>query len=146
MIEIKRNSQKDAQMPAEHIKTPLNVIAGQGAGKCAQGNQPALKRKIEAFTGMDARRDYRAMYRAAFAYHESHNPPTVDSEYWRTHIPGTDPPPQVEVDYWMRTAQDMSNASRQYGDDSFFIGLLIAISEELEHEYKARQQAARKCS
>lgn len=103
---------------------------------------PALKRKLEPFTGMDERRDYRKLYRAACDFHEAHNPPAVDTEYWRTHQPGVDTPPQEELDYWEKAARDVGEVAVMCGDDPFLTGLLVEVFEELEREYKARRDAA----
>lgn len=134
MIEIRRtkNATECPQKPANEGRTSEN----------APSTQPGLKREIKPFTGIDAARDYRAIYRAAFAFHEAHNPPTVDREYWRTHTPGEDMPPQAELDYWENAARDMGAAALTFAGDAFFNGLLIAIYEELEREYKAAQQQA----
>ena len=103
---------------------------------------PALKRKLEPFTGMDEKRDYRKLYRAACDFHIAHNPPAVDTEYWRTHQPGVDTPPPAELDYWEKAARDVSGVSARYGNDPFLIGLIVEVYEELEREYKARRDAA----
>ena len=134
MIEIKRakNATECPQKPANDRQT----------GETSPETTPARKRELLPFTGMDAARDYRAMYRAAFAFHEAHNPPTVDREYWRTHTPGFDDPPQAELDYWQHAAEDLSKTGAECGSDPFFIGLILAVYDELEREYKAARSAA----
>lgn len=136
MIEIQRRKQ---QIPVERTETAVNgpdALHGVSDQQSVARASNCLKM---AFTGIDEKRDYRAMYRTAFAYHESHNPPTVDREYWRTHEPGVDECPKSEIDYWERAAQDMSAAA---GGDPFLIGLLTAVYNELEREYRATQRAA----
>ncbi len=60
----------------------------------AQGMQPSSTapeaQQAEPFTGGNAGggRDYRAIYRAIYAYHEQHNPPQLTGEYW--HAAATD--------------------------------------------------------
>lgn len=78
---------------------------------------------------------YNVFYRAAHDYHERHTPPTVDREYWRTHIAGEDEPPKAELDYWEEAATDVSATARAYGNDPFLTGLLVAVYEELTREY-----------
>ena len=93
--------------------------------------------------GIDEKRDYRAMYRAAFEYHDRHNPPRIDREYWQTHEPGVDDVPQAELDYWDKAAQDICEVSNRFGNDKFIVDLLAAIYDELGREYAdARRQAA----
>lgn len=85
MIEIKRKGQAAAEMPAERAQMPAEGLDAQARGIHAPSAEPALKREIRPFTGIDEKRDYRAMYRAAFEYHDRHNPPRIDREYWQTH-------------------------------------------------------------
>lgn len=90
-------------------------------------------------------RNYKRMYRAAHDFHNSHNPPTVEREYWKDHTPGLDEPPPSELEYWNTLAQDMGAAAAGAESDPFLIGLLIAVVDELEREYKAiRDEAARR--
>lgn len=83
MIEIKRKGQAAAEMPAERAQMPAEGLDAQARGIHALSAEPALKREIRPFTGIDEKRDYRAMYRAAFEYHDRHNPPRIDREYWQ---------------------------------------------------------------
>lgn len=87
-------------------------------------------------------RDYRAMYRKAFEYHKRHNPPTVDIEYWKSHSPGIDEAPPVELDYWEKAIEDMAATADSIQQDPFLTNLLVAIFEELEKEYKALRDGA----
>ena len=82
---------------------------------------------------------YKKMYRAAWDFHEAHNPPVVDLEYWKTHTPGTDEPPPAELTYWEKTAQDIAETATRYGNDPFIIGLLTTIMDELGREYEKRR-------
>lgn len=83
------------------------------------------------------------MYRAAFEYHDRHNPPRIDREYWQTHTPGEADPPQVDLDYWDKAAQDICEVSNRFSNDKFMMDLLAAIYDELGREYEAaRRQAA----
>ena len=100
------------------------------------------ERKLKPFTGMDTSRNYRALYRAACDYHEAHNPPTVNREYWKTHIPGEDETPQEEIDYWVEAAKGLRELDQRYNNDPFLTGLLVAIYDELSKEYRARREAA----
>lgn len=143
MIEIKRKGQAAAEMPAERAQMPAEGLDAQARGIHAPSAEPALKREIRPFTGIDEKRDYRAMYRAAFEYHDRHNPPRIDREYWQTHTPGIDDTPQAELDYWDKAAQDICEVSNRFGNDKFIVDLLAAIYNELGREYAdARRQAA----
>lgn len=143
MIEIKRNKQPATQMPAERAQKPAEWLDAQKAGEYTPGAEPALKGEIKPFTGIDARRNYRAMYRAAFEYHDRHNPPRIDREYWQTHTPGEAEPPQVDLDYWEQAARDICEVSMRFSNDKFLMDLLGAIYDELLREYEsARRQAA----
>lgn len=139
MIEIKRNN---AQQATERAQKPQDGFNRQAAGEYVPNTQTALKREIKPFTGIDTARDYRAMYRAAFEYHERHNPPRIDREYWQTHTPGIDETPQVELDYWEQAAQDISSACNAFNNDSFFTGLMVEVYNELGREYEAARQQA----
>ena len=143
MIEIKRKGQAAAEMPAERAQMPAEGFDAQAKGIHALSAEPALKREIRPFTGIDEKRDYRAMYRAAFEYHDRHNPPRIDREYWQTHEPGVDDVPQAELDYWDKAAQDICEVSNRFSNDKFMMDLLAAIYDELGREYEAaRRQAA----
>lgn len=142
MIEIKRKGQAAAEMPAERAQMPAEGLDAQARGIHAPSAEPALKREIRPFTGIDEKRDYRAMYRAAFEYHDRHNPTRIDREYWQTHEPGVDDVPQAELDYWDKAAQDICEVSNRFGNDKFIVDLLAAIYDELGREYAdARRQA-----
>lgn len=143
MIEIKRKGQTAAQMPAERAQMLAEGLDAQARGIHAPSEETALKREIRPFTGIDEKRDYRAMYRAAFEYHDRHSPPRIDREYWQTHTPGEADPLQVDLDYWDKAAQDICEVSNRFGNDKFMMDLLAAIYDELGREYEAaRRQAA----
>ena len=143
MIEIKRKGQATVEKAAERAQIPAGGLEAQGGGIYAADAEPALKREIRPFTGVDEKRDYRAMYRAAFEYHDRHNPPRIDREYWQTHAPGEADPPQVDLDYWDKAAQDICEVSNRFGNDKFMMDLLAAIYDELGREYDAaRRQTA----
>lgn len=130
-------------MPAERHQMPADGLDVKQAKEGNHSDGNALEREIKPFTGIDAARDYRAMYKAAFAYHERHSPPEVDLLYWQTHTPGTDETPQRELAYWEKAALDISETSSSFGNDRFMIDLLCAIYDELGREYAgARQRAA----
>lgn len=124
----------------EGAETPFDSDTPQGANISTAPNTSPLKRKLEPFTGMNTGKDYRALYRAACNYHERHNPPKVDSEYWKSHTPGEDETPQAELDYWEEAAISVSETAAAY-NDPFLTGLLLAVYDELEREYKAKQEA-----
>ena len=117
----------------EGEKTPFDAPPAKAEHNPAQAQRGRLNRK---FTGIDEGRDYRAMYRAACNYHEQHNPPVVDREYWRTHQVGKDEVPQAELEYWEKAAIDIAAVAHSFGNDPFITGLLTAIYNELGREYK----------
>lgn len=126
----------------EGATTPFDAPPVQEPYSPTPPPKSPLKRQLKPFTGMDKNRNYRAMYRAACDFHERHNPPTVDGEYWRTHKPGEDEAQQVEIDYWEAVCDDMTATVNRFQQDPFLIGLLLAIFEELEREYKALMEGA----
>lgn len=75
-----------------------------------------------------------ASYRAAYDFHLRHNPPRVDTAYWRTHTPGIDDPPQAELDYWQEVAEDAARISE---GNPFLSALVSAVIGELEREYNS---------
>ena len=126
----------------EGEKTPFEAAEGQLLNPSTPPAGSPVKRQLKPFTGMDKSRNYRAVYRAACDFHERHNPPRVDMEYWKSHIPGKDEPPEVELQYWEDMAEDIAKVANGFDSDPFLTGLLVEIYTELEREYKARQEAA----
>ena len=125
------------------IAPPRATEAAPRAGTAQTGPQGTPQRTQRAFTApTDAARDYRAMYRKAFEYHKRHNPPTVDIEYWKSHSPGIDEAPPVELDYWEKAIEDMAATADSIQQDPFLTNLLVAIFEELEKEDKALRDGA----
>ncbi len=135
MIEIKRNKQPAA-------KKPVEAIEAQAEGKSTPNTESTLKREIKPFTGIDAKRDYRAMYRAVFEFHNQHNPPQTDKAYWQQNKPGEADPPQADLDYWAKAAADVAAVSKQFGNDKFIMDLLCAVYDELGREYEAARRQA----
>ena len=89
----KARAEKDALIEQgftviEGATTPFDAPPAQEAYTPTPPPEKARKGQLRPFTGIDKSRNYRAMYRAACDFHERHNPPTVDGEYWRTHKPG----------------------------------------------------------
>lgn len=105
--------------------------------------EPDAAPQASAFADHTGSRDYKRLYRVAYDFHDQHNPPTVNREYWRNHEPGIDEPPAEELAYWERMAQDMGEAAAKVGgSDQLLIDLLIAVTDELEREYKAIRDEA----
>lgn len=107
--------------------------------------KPEPAAQASAFSDHTGSRDYKTLYRVAFDFHRDHHPPTVNREYWRTHEPGIDDTPPEEIAYWERMAQDMGSAAAKVtggGSDKLLIDLLIAVTDELEREYKACREEA----
>lgn len=127
----------------EGATTPFDAPPAREADTPTPPLKSPVQRQLEPFTGMDKSRNYRAMYRAACNFHERHNPPTVDSEYWKNHIPGKDEAPEAEFQYWEKAANDIAATANSFSNDPFITGLLVAIFEELEREYKALKDAIR---
>ena len=126
----------------EGVETPFSPSA---APEQPKANPPAgspSQRKLAPFMSMDGSRNYRTLYRIACNFHEAHNPPTVNRDYWKTHTPGLDDTPEDEIAYWERMAKDIGETSAAGGSDPFLTGLLCAIMEELEKEYKTGREAA----
>lgn len=68
-------------------------------------------------------RDYRSLYRVACNFHEKHNPP------------------QTSESYWVNVGEEMCEICRRFDNDPFLTGLLLAVFDELEREYKSMQKA-----
>ena len=128
MIEIRRKGQQAVTEAHRGAETPLTALDAKRANGNTAQPVPALKRPLKPFTALDSSRNYRAMYRAACDFHERHNPPTLDSS--------------GGADYWTAVTEDMTETANRYNQDPFITGLLIAIFEELEREYKQLQGEA----
>lgn len=102
--------------------SPFNTPKEAAPPKAVSSAGAAPKKPLRPLTGIDPRRNYRAMYRAACDFHERHNPPTVSP------------------DYWSEASEDMTETAGRFDNDPFLTGLLIAIFEELEREYQLLQQ------
>lgn len=82
---------------------------------------PAPRKGLKPLTGLDPKRNYRAMYRAACDFHERYNPPQADNP----------------EEYWNAVCDGMCEIGRRFDNDPFLTGLLLAVFDELEREYKA---------
>ena len=71
----------------------------------------------------DSSRDYRAIFRAAYTFHEQHSPP------------------RLEAGYWAETAKDLTGIMIDFNQDPLLSGLLHAIYADLEREYKHTLEA-----
>ena len=107
-----------------------------------QPQRAASERKKEPFTDHSGGRDYNKLYRVVHDYHKAHTPPVVDIEYWRTHTPGEADIPEAEDHYWTEAAQAIGEVSAKGENDQLLMGMLIAVYDELEREYKAMREEA----
>ena len=119
MIEIKRKSQNSVQ----RAEMPLKTVLPHEQGETLANDKPALKGQIKPFTDVCSSKDYRAIYRAVFDFHERHNPPELDL----TGEPGG---------YWWTASEELMQLAEQFGNDKFANALLLAVFDELEREYK----------
>lgn len=71
----------------------------------------------------DSTRDYRAIFRAAYTFHEQHNPP------------------RLEAGYWAEAIKDLTGIMIDFNQDPLLSGLLHAIYTDLEREYKHMLEA-----
>ena len=120
----------------EDEETPFSAPPAPAGHNTTPRQESPAERKLRPFTGKDTERNYRAMYRAACNFHEAHNPPAFDGAYWQTHTYGVDEVPRIEAEYWERTAHDIAWTAYQYHNDPFITGLLMAVYDELEREYR----------
>ena len=120
MIEIKRRRQQTAQISRDCDQTHADGLNRRAAGEHLHNQQTALKRKIKPFTDASGN-EYAELYRAAYTFHEQHNPP------------------QRDLEYWMATAKDMGELVAAYGNNEFFNGLLIKVYEELSRQMPAEE-------
>lgn len=143
MREIKRAATTFATPPVQPSKTALKSLAGAGMDKYTTLPPERPREGKKPFISSNPQRDYSAMYRLAFAYHQRHSPPTIDRAYWASHTPGVDDTPEADLEYWRQAAADIGQVSEGQNNDPFMIDLLSAAYSELEREYKRlREQAA----
>lgn len=117
MIEIKRNAQNPSQAAQERPQRPID---GRTANNIPEA-QNTLKRPLKPFTAIDGS-NYRAAYRAVCEFHERNNPPRIDAD--DNNI------------YWVNVWADMEATADRYNHDPFVMGMLAAVFEELERQYK----------
>lgn len=123
MIEIKRNTPQPTQKCAE---MPVLAPGREQAIKKPEA-QTALKRPLKPFVAFDSR-NYRAANRAVCDFHERHNPPRLDDDNG--------------LKYWEETTDDMTAVANAFDNDPFLTGLIMAVFDELEREYRALKEAA----
>ena len=77
-------------------------------------SKSASERKINAFTSICGKRDYRTIYKIAYALHERCTPPAEDwtERFWR----------------------DFDSVPPEIRNDLFFMGLMNAVYNELERQ------------
>ena len=122
MIELKRKS-------AERTETPVNRTGTHGSEKRVfepQEIKNANTGQIKPFQSIDGKQDYRAMFAAAYKFHEKNNPPEADE----TGEPGG---------YWWRVSEEMTQLAQKYNNSDFMNALLLAVFGELEREYNHLQ-------
>jgi hypothetical protein len=106
-----------------------NLYEIRQRAKQAQGMQPSSTapeaQQAEPFTGGNAGggRDYRAIYRAIYAYHEQYNPPRLTDEYWQSAVEG------------------VKTVAVTFDNDPFITALLMAVYGEMEREYNRLKAA-----
>lgn len=112
MIKLQRRPAQDAQ---EAVTAPPATRPNK--------TMPALQTRPESrqqpFNAQDGK-SYRAAYRAAFDFHERHNPPTLEDNYWED------------------AAADMDSISREYAGNHLLQYLLAAVYMELQREYERK--------
>lgn len=113
-----RATQCPTEAPQSAPRASGSVTPTSGA-QAATGATAGPRRQLLPFTGRDPARNYRVFYRVACDFHERHNPPTNGA------------------DYWNNVTDDMIRIAEAHGGDPFIIGLLSAVTDELEREYKA---------
>lgn len=128
--------------PENPFTAPQTAATAEPQPEPPQPQRAPPERKREAFTDHSGDRDYNKLYRVAHDYHKAHTPPVVDKEYWRTHIPGEDETPEAELMYWTQAAEDISKTSAAGNNDPLLMGLLTAVYDEMEREYKAVREEA----
>lgn len=106
--------------PHEGRKDPNQALCEDRGGFVAkvQAEMTAAVKEF-SFTGCDRARRYRAMYAAAAALHERHNPVECSC-----------------VD-WDAISADMTVTAAAFNDDPFIVDLLVAVQQELERESAA---------
>ena len=121
---------KDSLLEAGYtvVDEPVPFEAQTSAPKRSSASAPPL-------SDPPGDQDYKRLYRIAFDFHQRHNPPIVNREYWRIRIPGVDDTPEEELRYWEEAAKDLEETASAGGGSPFLQALLMAIYEELERKY-----------
>lgn len=141
---VEEQEQKDALIDqgftiVDNAENPFLQAAEKGSEPLPSSTSTAPKRssdrKAEALARASDGSDYKKLYRVAHDYHQRHNPPIVDREYWQTHTLGVDDSPPAELEYWDEAARDIAETASAYGNDPFLTGLLTAVYGELEREF-----------
>lgn len=128
--------------PENPFTAPQTSAPAEPQPETPQPQRAAPERKKEAFTDHSGGRDYNKLYRVAHEYHKAHTPPVVEREYWRTHTPELDDPPEAELRYWTETTADAARTSAAGDNDPLLMALLSAVIDELDREYKAIREEA----
>lgn len=101
-------------MPLERARIAPERAEAQRWTITPPENESPLERKINAFTSIDGKKDYRAFYKIAYTIHERCTPPAEDwaERFWR----------------------DIDSVPEETRNDLFFIGLMKAVYNELERQ------------
>lgn len=112
MIEIRRNAKNPIETAQNRPESRLNDQMRNSPPPV----QPPQKGQKNAFYDVSGERNYNHMYRIAHDFHERHNPPRQDLEYWT------------------EAAEDMAETATRGGNDPFLVDLLTMIYTELSRE------------
>lgn len=107
-------------------RMPVGTDKANLTGEYKPTEKSAQDRKIEPFMSMDGRRNLTAVYRAIFDFHKRHSPPVLDD-------------PTEDFDYWVDVGKDVIKTSQEFDSDPFITDLLVAVTRDLEREYKAEK-------
>lgn len=93
-----------------------NLYEIRNAARRAEGKQQL--QPSAPFASADGGRNYPAIYRTVYEYHERNSPPRIGLEYWE------------------KAADDLGRTASLSGNDPFVKELLMAAYSEMEREYK----------
>lgn len=93
------------------------------------------------FTDYTGNRDYNKFFGIAYKFHQKHNLPQIDAEYWRTHAIHSTDPPVLDLEYWVNVRSEASSILAKYGDDPFLFGLMAEVMTELDRQYEQLKRA-----
>lgn len=126
VIKVER---KRTVVPDMASEAPQTASEKQGVVVPIRADTPVKKahKPMESIDG----RDYRKMYRAICDFHERHRLTRLPLEGYAA--------------YWAKVDDDITCAFQQFESDPFIVAMIVAVTEELEREYKTLVEEQEAC-